>query len=143
LESARHGYKLVKVQYPGMEHQSSVTYGNCFRNGYLQRDPCACGVGLTFDLIIVHESAHEWFGNNISMRHCEMWIHDGFANYAENLFVEYHFGKKDAEDYVVGTRRGIRNDKPIVGVYGSNREDSGVHVPQGREYAAHHSPRHQ
>ena len=126
------GYKLVTVQYPGMEHQSSVTYGNWFRNGYWGRDPCACGVGFKFDFIIVHESAHEWFGNNISMKDAaDMWIHEGFANYAENLFVEYHFGKKDAEDYVVGTRRGIRNDRPIIGTYGSNREGSGDMYPKG------------
>jgi aminopeptidase N len=125
-------YKLVTVSYPGMEHQSSVTYGNWFRNGYLQRDPCGCGVGLKFDFIIVHESAHEWFGNNISMKDAaDMWIHEGFANYSENLFVEYHFGKKDAEDYVIGTRRGIRNDRPIIGVYGTNREGSGDMYPKG------------
>ena len=124
-------YKLVTVSYPGMEHQSSVTYGNWFRNGYLQRDPCGCGVGLKFDFIIVHESAHEWFGNNISMKDAaDMWIHEGFANYSENLFVEYHFGKKDAADYVIGTRRGIKNDKPIIGVYGSNREGSGDMYPK-------------
>lgn len=125
-------YKLVTVSYPGMEHQSSVTYGNWFRNGYLQRDPCGCGVGFKFDFIIVHESAHEWFGNNISMKDtADMWIHEGFANYAENLFVEYHFGKKDAEDYVVGTRRSIRNDQPIIGTYGSNRRGSGDMYPKG------------
>ena len=125
-------YKLVTVSYPGMEHQSSVTYGNLFKNGYMQRDPCNCGVGFKFDFIIVHESAHEWFGNNISMKDAaDMWIHEGFANYSENLFVEYHFGKKDAEDYVVGTRRGIRNDKPIIGTYGSNRQGSGDMYPKG------------
>jgi aminopeptidase N len=126
------GYKLVTVQYPGMEHQSSVTYGNWFRNGFMQRDPCACGVGLKFDFIIVHESAHEWFGNNISMKDAaDMWVHEGFANYAENLFVEYHFGKKDAEDYVIGTRRGISNDRSIIGTYGANREGSGDMYPKG------------
>ena len=126
------GYKLVTVSYPGMEHQSSVTYGNWFRNGYLARDPCACGVGFKFDFIIVHESAHEWFGNNISMKDAaDMWIHEGFANYSENLFVEYHFGKKDAEDYVIGTRRSIRNDIPIIGVYGTNRQGSGDMYPKG------------
>jgi aminopeptidase N len=125
-------YKLVTVSYPGMEHQSSVTYGNLFKNGYMNRDPCGCGVGFKFDFIIVHESAHEWFGNNISMKDAaDMWIHEGFANYTENLFVEYHFGKKDAEDYVVGTRRGIRNDKPVIGVYESNREGSGDMYPKG------------
>jgi len=126
------GYKLVTVSYPGMEHQSSVTYGNWFTNGYLARDPCACGVGFKFDFIIVHESAHEWFGNNISMKDAaDMWIHEGFANYSENLFVEYHFGKKDAEDYVIGTRRSIRNDRPIIGIYGSNRQGSGDMYPKG------------
>jgi aminopeptidase N len=125
-------YKLVSVSYPGMEHQSSVTYGNWFTNGYLARDPCGCGVGFKFDFIIVHESAHEWWGNNISMKDAaDMWIHEGFGNYAENLFVEYHFGKKDAEDYVVGTRRSIRNDRPIIGTYNSNREGSGDMYPKG------------
>jgi len=126
------GYKLVTVSYPGMEHQSSVTYGNWFTNGYLARDPCACGVGFKFDFIIVHESAHEWFGNNISMKDAaDMWIHEGFANYSENLFVEQFFGKKDAEDYVIGTRRSIRNDRPIIGVYGTNRQGSGDMYPKG------------
>ena len=125
-------YKLVTVSYPGMEHQSSVTYGNWFRNGYLQRDPCGCGVGFKFDFIIVHESAHEWFGNNISMKDAaDMWIHEGFANYSENLFVEYHFGKKDAEDYVIGTRRSIANDRPVIGVYGTNKQGSGDMYPKG------------
>ena len=125
-------YKLVTVSYPGMEHQSSVTYGNWFRNGYLQRDGSGTGIGFKFDFIIVHESAHEWFGNSISMRDAaDMWIHEGFANYAESLFVEYYFGKKDAEDYVVGNRRLIRNDRPIIGTYNSNREGSGDMYPKG------------
>jgi aminopeptidase N len=125
-------YKLVTVSYPGMEHQSSVTYGNWFRNGYLQRDGSGTGVGFKFDFIIVHESAHEWFGNNISMKDAaDMWIHESFANYAESLFVEYFFGKKDAEDYVVGNRRLIRNDRPIIGTYNSNREGSGDMYPKG------------
>jgi aminopeptidase N len=84
------------------------------------------GIGFKFDFIIVHESGHEWFGNNVSMKDAaDMWIHEGFTNYAENLFVEYHFGKKEAEDYVIGSRHNIQNDKPIIGVYGTNREGSG------------------
>jgi aminopeptidase N len=125
-------FKLVSVSYPGMEHQSSVTYGNWFQNGYLARDPCSCGVGFKFDFIIVHESGHEWFGNNVSMKDAaDMWIHEGFTNYSENLFVEYHFGKKDAEDYVIGTRRAIRNDRPVIGTYNSNRPGSGDMYPKG------------
>ncbi|MBK9709415.1 MAG: M1 family metallopeptidase [Acidobacteria bacterium] len=119
-------YKLVAVSYPGMEHQSSVTYGNWYRNGYRQRDVSATGIGFKFDFIIVHESGHEWFGNNISMKDsADMWIHEGFTNYSENLFVEYHFGKKEAEDYVIGSRHNIKNDSPIISVYGANREGSG------------------
>jgi aminopeptidase N len=115
-----------------MEHQSSVTYGNWFRNGYLQRDGSGTGVGFKFDFIIVHESGHEWFGNNVSMKDAaDMWIHEGFTNYSESLFVEYHFGKKEAEDYMVGNRRLIRNDRPIIGTYGSNRAGSGDMYPKG------------
>jgi aminopeptidase N len=127
------GYKLVTVLYPGMEHQSSVTYGNYFRNGYRDRDPSpGSGYGFKYDFIIVHESAHEWWGNNISMRDAaDMWIHESFANYAESLFVEYYWGKKAGEDYVVGTRSGIRNDTPIIGTYGANREGSGDMYPKG------------
>ena len=125
-------YKLVTVSYPGMEHQSSVTYGNWFRNGYLNRDMSSTGVGFKFDFIIIHESAHEWFGNNISMKDAaDMWIHESFANYSESLFVEYYFGKKDAEGYMIGTRRVIRNDRPIIGTYGANREGSGDMYPKG------------
>jgi aminopeptidase N len=120
------GYKLIAVSYPGMEHQSSVTYGNYFRNGYRGRDVSFTGIGFKFDFIIVHESGHEWFGNNISMRDAaDMWIHEGFTNYAENLFVEYYWGKQAGADYVIGSRKNIVNDEPIIGTYGANREGSG------------------
>lgn len=119
-------YKLVVVPYLGMEHQSSVTYGNGFKNGYRGTDLSATGVGMKFDFIIVHESGHEWFGNNISMKDAaDMWIHESFTNYSENLFVEYHFTKKEAEDYVIGCRKRVRNDRPIIGTYNVNKEGSG------------------
>lgn len=120
------GYKLVAVEYLGMEHQSSVTYGNWFMNGYRGRDLSNTGVGLKWDFIIVHESGHEWFGNNVSMKDAaDMWIHEGITNYSENLFTEYWFGKQAGSDYVIGTRRNIQNDYPIIGTYGANREGSG------------------
>jgi aminopeptidase N len=119
-------YKLVVVPYLGMEHQSSVTYGNGFQNGYRGRDLSETGVGMKFDFIIVHESAHEWWGNNVSMRDAaDMWIHESFANYAENLFVEHHFTAKEAQDYVIGCRKLIKNDEPIIGTYGVNKSGSG------------------
>jgi len=118
-------FKLVVVPYLGMEHQSSVTYGNGFQNGYRGRDLSKTGVGLKFDFIIIHESAHEWWGNNVSMQDAaDMWIHESFANYAENLFVDYHFTRSEAEDYVIGCRALIQNDRPIIGTYGVNSEGS-------------------
>lgn len=119
-------YKLVVVPYLGMEHQSSVTYGNKFQNGYNGRDLSGTGVGMKFDFIIVHESGHEWFGNNITAKDiADMWVQEGFTNYSENLFVNYHFSRSEAEDYVIGCRSLVRNDKPIIGIYNVNKSGSG------------------
>ncbi len=119
------GYKLVQVPYLGMEHQSSVTYGNQFKNGYLGRDLSGTGWGLKWDYIIVHESGHEWFANNITYRDiADMWIHEGFTDYSEALYTEYYFGKQAATDYVRGLRGLIRNTSPIIGTYGVNSEGS-------------------
>ncbi|MFT7465083.1 MAG: aminopeptidase N [Pseudohongiellaceae bacterium] len=134
-------YKLVVVPYLGMEHQSSVTYGNGFANGYRGRDLSKTGVGLKFDYIVIHETAHEWWGNNISMRDtADMWIHESFASYAENLFVEYHFTEKEAQDYVIGCRAQIRNDTTIIGEYGLNHSGSGDMYPKGANML--HTMRH-
>ena len=118
-------YKLVEVPYLGMEHQSSVTYGNQFKNGYLGRDLSGTGWGLKFDFIIVHESGHEWFANNITNKDiADMWIHEGFTAYAENLYLDYYYGKEAASAYVIGTRKRIQNDRPLIGDYGVNNEGS-------------------
>ncbi|HLW32813.1 MAG TPA: M1 family metallopeptidase [Aequorivita sp.] len=109
------GYKLVEAPYLGMEHQSSVTYGNEFKNGYLGRDVSHSGWGLKFDFIIIHESAHEWFANNITNKDvADMWIHEGFTCYSENLYLDYHFGKKASSEYVLGIRKNVANDSPII-----------------------------
>ncbi len=122
----RDGYKLVQVPYLGMEHQSSVTYGNRFQNGYLGRDLSATGWGLRWDFIIVHESGHEWFANNITYKDiADMWLHESFTAYSESLYTEALFGKNAGAQYVIGTRIGIRNDRPIVGTYNVNSEGSG------------------
>ncbi len=110
------GFKLVEAPYLGMEHQSSVTYGNRFRNGYLGTDLSGTGWGLKFDFIIVHESGHEWFANNITHRDmADMWIHEGFTNYSESIFLDYHFGKEAGQEYVRGLRKNIEHLKPLIG----------------------------
>ncbi|MDI5898713.1 M1 family metallopeptidase [Flavobacterium yafengii] len=125
-------YKLVEAPYLGMEHQSSVTYGNGFQNGYRGRDLSGTGWGLKFDFIIIHESGHEWFANNITYKDiADMWIHESFTNYSESLFVEYYYGKEAGFEYVLGTRKGIKNDKPIIGNYDVNNEGSGDMYPKG------------
>lgn len=119
------GYKLVEVPYLGMEHQSSVTYGNRYGNGYLGSDLSGTGWGLKFDFIIIHESGHEWFGNNITHKDiADMWIHESFTSYSENLFLDYYYGPKASAEYTIGTRKNIRNDSPIIGIYGVNEPGS-------------------
>lgn len=120
------GFKLVQVPYLGMEHQSSVTYGNKFENGYLGRDLSGTGWGLKWDFIIIHESGHEWFANNITYKDiADMWIHESFTAYSENLYLDYHFGTQAAAEYVIGTRKNIQNDEPIIGTYNVNHSGSG------------------
>jgi len=125
-------YKLVETPYLGMEHQSSITYGNGYRNGYLGRDLSGTGWGDSWDFIIIHESGHEWFANSITYRDiADMWVHESFINYSESLFVEYYNGKEAGAEYVRGTRRSIRNDRPITGIYNVNYEGSGDMYSKG------------
>jgi aminopeptidase N len=120
------GYKLVETPHLGMEHQSAVAYGNHYQNGYLGRDLSHTGLGMAWDFIIIHESAHEWWGNSITTRDmADMWVHEAFANYAEALYTECQQGKAAGSRYVIGVRKNVRNDGPIVGPYGVNAEGSG------------------
>ncbi len=121
------GYKLVEAPHLGMEHQSGVAYGNGFANGYRGRDLSGSGHGLKFDFIIIHESGHEWFGNNITSKDvADMWVHESFTNYSEALFVEYFYGKKAGSEYVVGMRKNIANDRPVQGIFGVQYSGSGT-----------------
>jgi aminopeptidase N len=116
------GYKLVEAPYLGMEHQTAIAYGNEYQNGYKGRDLSRTGRGLNWDFIIVHESGHEWFGNNITAADvADNWIHESFTAYSENLYVEYINNSKEAgADYVIGTRANVLNDKPIISDYNVN-----------------------
>lgn len=120
------GFKLVQSPHLGMEHQSAVAYGNGFQNGYLGQDLSGTGWGLKWDYIIVHEAGHEWFANNITTKDiADMWVHEGFTDYSETLFTEYHYGRKAGDEYLQGLRGNIENDRPIIGRYGVNEEGSG------------------
>ncbi|OGX82035.1 peptidase M1 [Hymenobacter lapidarius] len=126
------GYKLVDAPHLGMEHQSAVAYGNKYQNGYLGRDRSNTGWGTKWDFIIIHESGHEWFGNNITTKDiADMWVHEAFTTYSEALFVESQFGKPAGQEYIHGQRRNIQNDSPIIGPYGVNQEGSGDMYDKG------------
>ena len=116
------GYKLIEAPYSGMEHQTAVTYGNHFANGYLERDWTGVGISPRFDFIIIHESGHEWFGNSISAADVsDMWIHEGWTTYLECLYVEYMYGKEDGLKYTNGYKSKVQNRQPIITQRGVNR----------------------
>jgi len=127
----RDGYKLIESSHNGMEHQTAVAYGNHYQMGYEGR--ASSPEGLKFDFIIIHESAHEWWGNSVTSRDlADMWIHESFAAYAEALYVEYNWGHKAALDYINGKRQNVRNDKPMIGPYNVNQEGSGDMYDKGQ-----------
>jgi aminopeptidase N len=135
------GYKLVETEHPGMEHQSNVSYGNYYAPGYRGRDDSGTGLGLTWDFIIIHESGHEWFGNNITSNDlADMYVHESFTNYSETLFLDYVYGEEAANDYNYGTRSGIENKKPVIPAFGVNAKGSGDMYPKGGNML--HSIRH-
>ncbi|WP_443938709.1 M1 family metallopeptidase [Pedobacter sp. MW01-1-1] len=135
------GYQLIDASHTGMEHQSAVSYGNKYKFGYLGRDMSGNGWGLKWDFIIIHESGHEWFGNNITTNDlADMWVHEGFTNYSETLFVDYIFGEQAGNAYNFGIRKGIRNDTPIIPPYNVNAQGSGDMYPKGGNML--HSIRH-
>ena len=118
-------YKLVEAPHLGMEHQSAIAYGNQFKNGYMGRDLSFSGWGKKWDYIIVHESGHEWFGNSITTKDiADMWVHEGFTTYSETLFTEFYFGKNAADEYNMGMRFNVLNNKNIISPYGVNKEGS-------------------
>ena len=126
------GYKLVETSYLGMEHQSAVAYGNKYLKGYLGSDLSGTGVGLSFDFIIIHETGHEWFGNSITSKDiADMWIHEGFTQYSEIVYVECQQGYEKAMTYANGLKKNVKNDRPIIGNYGVNNEGSGDMYPKG------------
>ena len=120
------GYKLIEVPYSGMEHQSAVTYGNLFRNGYLGRDWTGVGISTQFDFIIVHESGHEWFGNSVTANDdSDAWLQEGWCTYTEAVYVECRFGYEDALAYLNGYQSKVRNRAPVIGPPGVNHWPTG------------------
>jgi len=127
----RDGYKLIECPHTGMEHQSAVAYGNRYLQGYRGRSPAE--VGLKFDFIIIHESAHEWWGNSVTSKDvADMWIHESFGAYAEALYIEFHYGLSEALTYINGKKPNVRNSEPIIGIYNVQRAGAGDMYDKGQ-----------
>lgn len=127
----RDGFKLVESPHTGMEHQTAVAYGNWYIGGYRGRAPSE--TGLKFDFIIVHESAHEWWGNSVSSKDiADMWIHESFGAYAEAVFVESQYGRQEALKYINGKKPNVLNDRPIIGIPNVQYRGSGDMYDKGQ-----------
>ncbi len=127
---SRDGFKLIESPHNGMEHQSAIAYGNRYLWGYGGNAPTEAG--LTFDYIIVHESAHEWWGNSVTAEDiADLYIHESFATYAEALYVEYTLGYDEAMRYVNARKTRVANSRPIIGPYGVNKAGPGDMYPKG------------
>lgn len=116
------GFKMVESPYEGMEHQSAIAYGNRYKNI----------PGYNFDYIILHEAAHEWWGNSLTAQDmAELWLHEGFATYSEALYVEEKFGFEAYQTYLLGYRADIQNRRPLIGPMGvgyANFKDGDIYT---------------
>jgi aminopeptidase N len=110
----RDGYKLVESSYEGMEHQTAIAYGHKFKNTSW----------IDADYIILHESAHEWWGNSVSASdYADIWIHEGFATYSEALYIEATQGYDAYLNFLRYYAMLIINKRPVIGPYGVNYWD--------------------
>jgi aminopeptidase N len=112
----RDGFGLVESSYEGMEHQSAIAYGNGYdkNSGDEYRNKM-------YDYIIVHEAAHEWWGNSVTAADmADAWIHEGFATYAELMFLENRFGKDEYMYELFQKGQYIFNIWPLVQNRGVN-----------------------
>lgn len=106
----RDGFTLLESPYP-MEHQSGVCIGKVLNDSNAIFSPT----------VLWHEVAHEWWGNAITVKDiADMWVHEGFATYAESLFVEDSMGRDAAVEYRNAERGSVKNNEPIIGVYNVN-----------------------
>ncbi len=82
-----------------MEHQTIIAYGSTFiREG-------SWGEEWGVDLLHHHELSHEWWGNlvtNLDWR--DMWLHEGFGDYMQSLYLEFLEGMDAYHDYMAEGR---------------------------------------
>jgi aminopeptidase N len=97
-------FAVAHAPYYGMEHQTLVAYGALFTDN-----------DFGFDDLLLHEVAHEWWGNKITVSDwSDFWIQEGFATYAEALYVLDTLGEERYLDYMARIRQRIDDRKPLI-----------------------------
>lgn len=108
---ARDGMAMIEAPYSGMEHQSAIAIGDHYEKDDHRGLKCS-----NYDYLVVHESAHEWWGNAIAVGDmADIWISEGFATYSEHLFVERKHGYKNYIETIGQSMQQINNIWPMVG----------------------------
>lgn len=98
------GCRFVESTFAAMEHQSCIAMGDEYYKDWKD----------TINSTLVHEMAHEWWGNSVTGKdYCDIWIHEGMATYSEALFLEKFLGKEDYYERMGKMVRSTYNRIPI------------------------------
>jgi aminopeptidase N len=113
----RDGFALVEAPFAGMEHQGAIAYGS----GYDDSKKNFMYHNKKEDPIIVHETAHEWWGNSLTVNDMnDIWIQEGFATYSELLYFEKMYGYTEYIKEMAGFANYIFNFWPVIDHYNVN-----------------------
>lgn len=138
-------FALVQTSFWGMEHSTAVAYGSsfpawCKKNGVRDR---YAGPNRFFDYILVHEVAHEWWGNAVSAAEWgHFWIHEGFGTYAEGVYLERTQGRETADRWFASQSRQFGSGGSLFRGEGKNSGQAYTGLIYGKGAAVLNTLRH-
>ena len=84
---ANDGLKLIQhLMDGGMEIQTSIGVSE---------------ISLRYELLYVHEIAHQWVGDKITPRFSDIWLSEGLATYLTAIYIEKTIGEKEFYDFMI------------------------------------------